>query len=95
MNRPKGLIVHYLRLACQKAGVTWISDNEAELSLIEQEIRAEARAEVGAEIAALGERIKDLERRTREVTDEAAKHIGTLMARVEGLERRMRETERP
>lgn len=61
--RPKGLIVHYLRLACQEAGVNWNGDNEYELGQIEEEIRAEARAEVGQEINELRERINDLERR--------------------------------
>lgn len=83
----KGTIAHYLRLACQEAGVRWNGENESEPGLIEEEIRAEARAEVGQEINELRERINDLERRTKEVTDAAAEHIGTLLARVAHLER--------
>jgi hypothetical protein len=59
----KGTIAHYLRLACQEAGVNWNRENDYELGLIEDEIRAEARAEVGQEINELRERIDTLERR--------------------------------
>ncbi|MEV1003325.1 hypothetical protein [Nonomuraea sp. NPDC050202] len=86
MMSAKGTIAHYLRLACQEAGVNWNYENDNELSLIEEEIRAEARAEVGQELNELRQRITNLERR---VAEASVRHIGELQARVEQLERRL------
>lgn len=55
------ILEHYLRMACQKAGVHWDNENERELYTIVDEVRAAARAEVGEELADLEARLTRLE----------------------------------
>jgi polyhydroxyalkanoate synthesis regulator phasin len=56
-------LTHYLRLACQKAGVNWNGENEYELSTIVDEVRKEARYAVLDELEELRTRVADLEAR--------------------------------
>ena len=55
------ILTHYLRMACQKAGVTWDRENEAELRSIADEVAAVARAELAQEIEQLRARLSALE----------------------------------
>jgi len=58
-NMPN--LTHYLRMACQEAGVQWSWENDGELATIADEVRAIVRAEMADEIRDLRLRIAAVE----------------------------------
>ena len=57
-------LTHYLRMACQEAGVRWNWENDSELAMIADEVRAIVRAEMADEIRDLRERLAVVEQRS-------------------------------
>lgn len=61
MREPLSNLTHYLRLACQEAGVNWNGENETELAMIADEIRAIVRSEMAEEFRDLRSRLAVVE----------------------------------
>ncbi|MFD1546967.1 hypothetical protein [Nonomuraea guangzhouensis] len=63
MSAQPDILIHYLRLACKEAGANWKGENETELGMIADEIRAIARDELADLIDDLRDRVSALENR--------------------------------
>lgn len=64
MSEPLSILTHYVRLACQEAGVNWGWENDGELASIADEIRRIVRAEMADEVRELRDRLAAVEQKT-------------------------------